>query len=69
MWKVAHLKREGYVSCDSHVWIESVALEDHSDVTLVRRNLSLVYAIYEDLARIRLFNAGNDPEEGAFSLT
>ena len=66
---VTHSEREGYVSRDRLVWIEGVALEDHSDVPLIRRKLSLVSPIYEDLARVGPFDACHDPEESGLSFT
>src|SRR5258705_12161761 len=47
--------------------VESVALEDHGDVTAARRDRGDIPVAYEDPAIARLFKPGRDAQRGGFA--
>src|SRR6185312_530733 len=52
------LQGEAHVLCNSHVRVESVVLEDHRDVAILRGNVGDVTVADEDVALVDLFEAG-----------
>src|SRR5882762_3429081 len=64
---VLGLQRKGNVFVDREVRIERIALEDHSDATLTRREIVDDLAADEDFAGRRRFQPGDHPQESRFS--
>ena len=52
---ISHPKSDGYVVEHSHVGIQGVALENHGDVTVCRREVIDLSSIDYDISLIRLF--------------
>ena len=61
------LQGEAHVLGDRHVRVESVVLEHHRDVAVLRRNIRHVALTDEDVAVVDLFEAGEHAQGGGLS--
>ena len=64
---VLGLQRKGDVLVDREVWIERIALEDHGDATLTRREIVDDLAADEDFAGRGRLQSGDHPQESRLS--
>ena len=61
------LQTEGHVLLYVHVGEEAVVLKDHSDVAVLWSHVSDVFAVQVDLAAGRIFQAGQDSQQGTLA--
>ena len=65
--RAAHLEAVPQVLAHGHVRVQRVALEDHRDVAVARREVGHVAAADRDRARGHLLEAGEHPQERALA--
>src|SRR5215472_4194762 len=66
---ILRLQREGDVFIDRKMWIQRVALEDHGDPALARRQIVDYIATDQDLAGRRRFQSGDHAQESGLPGT
>src|SRR2546423_75632 len=66
-WSPLQPQSEAHIIVNAHVRIESVVLEDHRNVAVLRRHVVHDAVAYVDLPARRLFKARDHPQRGGLA--